>query len=57
MSRKSDEYRNKAMEYFAMAKSEPVEELRHRLLSIARSFEDLAEQLDRLDDLASRNGS
>lgn len=57
MSRKSDEYRNKALEYFAMAKSEPVEELRRRLISIARSFEDLAEQLDRLEGLASRNGS
>jgi hypothetical protein len=58
MSVKSDEYRNKSLEYLAMAKDEPVEELRNRLLALARSFQELAEQLDRLDELTpGRNGA
>jgi hypothetical protein len=54
MSRKSEEYRIKALEYIALAKGEPNQQLRDRLLSVARSFQQLAEQLDRLDDLSAR---
>jgi len=56
MSRKSDEYREKALEYLALATNEPVQELRKRLLAISRSFQDLADQLERLDGPPSRDG-
>jgi hypothetical protein len=57
MSNKAQEYREKALEYLALAKSEPMEELRKRLMAISRSFQELAEQLDRMDGPPRRDGS
>jgi hypothetical protein len=57
MSNKAQEYREKALEYLALANSEPMEELRKRLKAISRSFQELAEQLDRMDGRPRRDGS
>ena len=57
MPSKAQEYREKALEYLALAEAEPVEGLRKRLLAISRSFQELADQVDRLAGVPRRDGA